>query len=144
TQKAKKEQEEALQGTNLERAGVNSLRQFQYEALPSLMSAIKNGKELKNIVKNRPLEKYPAFSPIYTLNTILDNIKERNQFKGHQGYVNSVSFSPDGKTIATASSDNTARLWNLQGQMLQEFKGHQNLVWSVSFSPDGKTIATAS
>ncbi|MFM7406837.1 MAG: eIF2A-related protein, partial [Cuspidothrix sp.] len=144
TKKAKKEQEEALQGTNLERAGVNSLRQFQYEALPSLMSAIKNGKELKNIVKNRPLEKYPAFSPIYTLNTILDNIKERNQFKGHQGYVNSVSFSPDGKTIATASSDNTARLWNLQGQMLQEFKGHQGSVRSVSFSPDGKTIATAS
>ncbi|MEH2010199.1 WD40 repeat domain-containing protein, partial [Nostoc sp.] len=49
-----------------------------------------------------------------------------------------------GKTIATASSDNTARLWNLQGQLLQEFKGHQGLVLSVSFSPDGKTIATAS
>ncbi|MEH2179670.1 WD40 repeat domain-containing protein, partial [Nostoc sp.] len=40
--------------------------------------------------------------------------------------------------------DNTARLWNLQGQLLQEFKGHQGSVSSVSFSPDGKTIATAS
>ena len=55
-----------------------------------------------------------------------------------------MSFSPDGKTIATASDDNTARLWNLQGKLLQEFKGHQNGVSSVSFSPDGKTIATAS
>jgi WD40 repeat protein len=55
-----------------------------------------------------------------------------------------VSFSPDGKTIATASWDNTARLWNLQGQLIQEFKGHQGEVNSVSFSPDGKTIATAS
>ncbi|OUL29260.1 hypothetical protein, partial [Nostoc sp. 106C] len=138
-------QKEALQGTNLERAGVNALRQFEYAELESLMSAMHSGKELKNIVKDgRPIEKYPAFSPIYALYTILSNIKERNQFHGHQDGVYSMSFSPDGKTIATTSWDKTARLWNLQGQLLQEFIGHQDIVTSVSFSPDGKTIATAS
>ncbi|WP_416212173.1 hypothetical protein, partial [Nostoc sp. DedQUE08] len=35
-----------------------------------------------------------------------------------------MSFSPDGKTIATASLNGTARLWTLNGQLLQEFKGH--------------------
>ena len=36
------------------------------------------------------------------------------EFKGYQGFVYSVSFSPDGKTIATASGDNTARLWTVR------------------------------
>ncbi|MDD1474033.1 hypothetical protein MEO41_22370, partial [Dolichospermum sp. ST_sed4] len=118
-QAALKAQQEALIVTKLEQGGVNVLRQFQLEELPSLVSAVQNGKTLKTIVKNKTLDKYPTISPIYALNNILDNISNRNIFKGHQGTVNSVSFSPDGKTIATASSDNTARLWNLQGQLIQ-------------------------
>ncbi|MEH2242153.1 nSTAND1 domain-containing NTPase, partial [Nostoc sp.] len=145
TQAAETAQKQAQERTKLELAGVNASEQFEYAELESLVSAVQNGKELKTLVKNgRPLEKYPTTSPILALDSILNKIKERNQFQGHQGPVYSVSFSPDGKTIATASGDGTARLWNLQGQLLQEFKGHKGPVWGVSFSPDGKTIATAS
>jgi tetratricopeptide (TPR) repeat protein len=55
-----------------------------------------------------------------------------------------VSFSPDGKTLATASADNTVKLWNLQGEELKTLKGHSSSVYSVSFSPDGQTLASGS
>ncbi|MBW4610548.1 MAG: PD40 domain-containing protein [Hassallia sp. WJT32-NPBG1] len=57
--------------------------------------------------------------------------------------IRNVAFSPDGKTIATASFDQTAKLWNLQGKELATLK-HNDSVSNVAFSPDGKTVATAS
>jgi WD40 repeat protein len=76
-----------------------------------------------------------------------DTSKARNNtpliLEGHQGAVMSVAFSPDGKTIASGSWDNTIRLWNLDGMPIgQPFTGHEGYVMSVAFSPDGKTIAT--
>ncbi len=56
----------------------------------------------------------------------------------------SVAFSPDSQTIATASGDNTVKLWNHKGQELLTLTGHRAPVNSVAFSPDGKTLASAS
>ena len=62
----------------------------------------------------------------------------------HSGKVYRVVFSPDGKQLATASRDNTARLWDAAtGRELQRLN-HDDRVYAVSFSPDGKQLATAS
>jgi len=58
--------------------------------------------------------------------------------------VTSALFSPDGKQVLTASNNNKAELWDLQGHRLLEFTGHKGIVNSAVFSPDGKRILTAS
>ena len=70
--------------------------------------------------------------------------------KGYGGWVVSVAFSSNGKTLASGSSDNAIRLWNVDngsegfGKEIKILEGHGDMVWSVAFSPDGKTLASGS
>lgn len=66
----------------------------------------------------------------------------------HDGRVTSVAFSPSDKNskylIASASEDRKIRLWNLDGDLLNEFIGHKNRVLSVRFSPDSSCLISGS
>jgi WD40 repeat protein len=61
----------------------------------------------------------------------------------HTYHVNNAVFSPSGTAILTASEDGTAKLWDLQGNLLRDFK-HEKAVKSAVFSPDGRSILTVS
>ncbi|KAM3104714.1 TIR domain-containing protein, partial [Phormidesmis sp. 146-33] len=110
--------------------------------LESLAEGLKAGQKLKQWEKE--LDTGTPMQVKATIQHVVYGINERNRMKGHRGWVHSVSFSPDGKTLATGSYDNTVKLWDLQGRELQTLKGHSERVNSVSFSPDGKTLATGS
>ena len=64
---------------------------------------------------------------------------------GHIDRVNHVSFSPDGKYLATASWDGTAKVWEIpSGDEINTLSGHSGIVWEVIFSPDGNRLVTSS
>jgi WD40 repeat protein/serine/threonine protein kinase/DNA-binding XRE family transcriptional regulator len=63
----------------------------------------------------------------------------------HDAQVWSITYSPDGKRIATASQDKTAKIWDANtGQLLLTLTGHTESVNGIVFSPDGRRIATTS
>ncbi|MBI3863063.1 MAG: PQQ-binding-like beta-propeller repeat protein [Planctomycetia bacterium] len=70
---------------------------------------------------------------------------ERGMLEGHTNKIFSAVFSPDGRTLATGSADQTVRVWDIEA--LQErfvLKGHTDAIAAVAWSHDGRILASAS
>jgi len=63
--------------------------------------------------------------------------------EGHRDVIQNAIFSPDEKTIATASYDREILLWDIEtGKTIQKFIGHNGAIFSIAFSPDGRTLVS--
>jgi hypothetical protein len=83
---AQREQQLALAGTNLERAGVGAIRRAEFQQMEALLAATRAGQQLKALVQDnriQTLSSYPALSPMLALQTSLDTLRE-TRFEGHR------------------------------------------------------------
>ena len=118
-----------------------------YESSPfkALLQALKAGENLRILEAKSPVPQQVRSHIISGLEKTVYNVRELRSFRGHNGVIMAVSFSPDGKIIASASFDKTIKLWQVSnGKLLTTLQGHQERLWSLRFSPDGKTLASSS
>ena len=122
---------------------------FDFSQIQALKAAIKAGESLQEIIDKEPdWLKYPRTIPIIgTLRSILENIREKREFKRPNSPIYGASISPDGKLLATASFDGTVYLWGLepsQEEPIKKFQDPSKSVFNLIFSSDGKRLATTS
>ncbi|AFZ01729.1 AAA-like domain-containing protein [Calothrix sp. PCC 6303] len=126
----------------IDKASENALKKFNSNQIDGLRSAMQASVNLKSLIKNNSsLAAYPTTSPVSALVNILSNISEKNQLEGHQKPVRTVSFSPDGRLIASGSDDRTIKLWQRDGRLIKTIN-HGSSVNTITFSPDGQIIAS--
>jgi dipeptidyl aminopeptidase/acylaminoacyl peptidase len=71
--------------------------------------------------------------------------KELRRWPVPYSSIEALAFSPDGRSLAAGSDDQTVRVWEVgTGKQRYCLRGHQRGVLSVAFSPDGKTLASGS
>ncbi|NEP02955.1 MAG: CHAT domain-containing protein [Symploca sp. SIO2E9] len=111
------------------------------QELDALIEAIKAKQKLRNLGGADLAIKTQVES---VLQQAIYGVLEYNRLSGHEDWIWGVAVSPDSKIIASTSSDNTIKLWNREGSLLNTLEGHSEKVWGVAFSPDSELIASAS
>ncbi|RQH37043.1 response regulator [Okeania hirsuta] len=142
----KKNQEVQEQRLRAEIAEIETLislsqaRLLSDDWLGSLDAVFQAGKKLQNVQVPPDMK----MKVTCQLRQVVNNISEKNSFQFHTAKVNKIIFSPDGKTLASASNDGTVKICRLDDSSIVTLEGHNNPVTSVSFSFDSQILASAS
>ncbi len=113
------------------------------DPLTSLVRAISLVGQSRSPLFSFPNQSLPPSVQDSLFSAVQDS-REKNVLRSHQGSINSVAISTDGQTIVSGGQDGTVLLWDSKGKQLATFRGHQRPVMSVAISTDKQTIVSGS
>ncbi|CAJ0845945.1 7442_t:CDS:10 [Entrophospora sp. SA101] len=99
------------------------------------------------VVKGAKSEKLVSGSDDFTMFLWDPSISKKpiERITGHQKLVNHVTFSPDGRLFASASFDNSVKLWDgVTGKFIATLRGHVAPVYQICWSSDSRLLISAS
>lgn len=117
---------------------------YSFDALLESLKAAQQLQKLKWFTKTGPSFRDAEIRVASTLGQAVYGVNERNRLEGHADVVWDVVYSPRGDILASASIDNTIKLWTPQGKAIATLEGHYQSVTSLDFSPDSQILASAS
>lgn len=138
--RAAKSEQEAQQQSTIAQAKASETFFSSNQQLEALLSGLRVAQKVSS---HQWYGEVPVQVAI-ALQQAVYGIRERNRLEGHTDWVAGVDVSPDGQTIASASTDRTIKLWKSDGTLLRTLKGHTDGVLEASFSPDSRTLVSAS
>ncbi len=118
----------------------------------ALIEGIKAGEKLK-IITNNKQNKDELYNQVVTvLQEAIFWVKESNSIDAHDGIINDITLSKDGKMIVSVSDDKTIKIWQSNGTLIRTIndpnsflEDHHNApILAVEISPDQKFIVSAS
>jgi len=125
-----------LREANLQEAKFGEFPHFQYESGVECVSYSKDGLQMAIGLYNGSVQLYKKEEEVH---------KHIATLNGHTDRITSITYSPDGKQLASGSCDNTIGIWDTRTlQLITQLKGHMHWITSVMYSPDGKKLASGS
>ena len=117
-----------------------ALQQFEFSQIDALVKAIESGQELNKLIKaNDSLEDYPALTPFFALQKIINQIQEKNRIDIGDGEVLWAGFSPNGQYFAISTSSGLVQVRDISGRAVSSFiTCKENPAWSLSFLENTK------
>ncbi len=90
----------------------------QYDDFEELKFCANDAVAFANTLQKVATQELPAIGAIFDEIQIILQGELLHTLQGHTEFLSDIAFSPDGKTIASASGDNSIKLWNLNGELI--------------------------